>query len=537
MGFPHCYVKLHSNATLVLQISFHNQMRESLLLRGTLDDWVTDEEQIFSTANLLEPPYVYLFEEKETTQTITVQFPSFLTPGQRLKSWLRFPGVCEDAVLIEVEIVSLSDGDVSINVPLLLRFPPGASQGPEKTRSGLAKPVRSTNVSLPIRSLGSETLPLPIYEDIGGNSLDKTTEGIFGLLSGLMDLDKIPSSWLVAELLVFLAQKGEDYALTDVGSKLLGQLRQTRFFYHGSIALMSAHLPSWINNILLSEETVLGSDKGKYHLLSIWQQWLLSLVERDIEAPDEGKTILVSPFIPTKFVDKLGFDTGRWFGALLLGLAVVSPRMAQGLNAIAAIAPEIPDPKDDTPLKASYTLATGLPGLDAIPVRWLVLELLLIICQRGEQYSQTQEGCQLLTPLKRTRFFKNGLLAFATAQAPRWLAVSQSAASAYQAFLGPQIGQGGILYAWEQWLWSLTENQPSIPPPQAGETEAFLKAISIDVERAFVDTILGLSLVSPAIKVILNAIAAMAPNIPQTQIPPSPTKVSDVIGEIGTLQR
>ena len=510
MGFPHCYVKLHSNATLVLQVSFHNQMRESLLLRGTLDDWVTDEEQIFSTVNLLEPPYVYLFEEKETTQTIMIQFPSFLTPGQRLKSWLRFPGVCEDAVLIEVEIVSVSDGDVSINVPLLLRFPPDALD--EKSRSNSPS-------------------------SMGGNSLDQTTEVIFGLLSGLMDLDKIPSSWLVAELLVFLAQKGEDYALTDVGSKLLGQLRQTRFFHNGSIALMSGHLPSWINNILLSEERVLGSDKGKYHLLSIWQQWLLSLVETDIEAPDEGKTILVPPFMPRKFVDKLGLDGARWFGALLLGLAVISPRMAQGLNAIAARAPEVPDPKDDTPLKASYTLATGLPGLDAIPVRWLVLEILLIICQRGDQYSQTQEGCQLLIPLKRTRFFKNGLLAFATAQAPRWLVVSHSAASAYQASLGGQIGQGGILYTWEQWLWSLTENQPSTPPPQAEVTEAFLKKIGMDAQLAFVDTILGLSLVSPAIEVILNAIAAIAPNIPQTQIPPSPTKVSDVIGENGTLQR
>ena len=509
MGFPHCYVKLHSNGTLVLQLSFSNQMRESLLLRGTLDDWVTDQEQIFSTVNLSEPPYVYLSHEGEATQTMTLQFPSFLTPGQRLKSWLRFPGVCEDAVLIDVEIVSVSEGDVSINVPLLLRLPPDALDDKSTSNSP---------------------------SSIGGNSLDKTTEGIFGLLSGLMDLDKIPSSWLVAELLVFLAQKGEDYALTDVGSQLLGKLRQTRFFRNGSIALMSAHLPSWINNILLSEETVLGSDKGKYHLLSIWQQWLLSLVETDIEAPEEGKTILVSPFIPTKFVDKLGFDTERWFGALLLGLAVVSPSMAQGLNTIAAMAPEMPDPQDDTPLKASYTLATGLPGLDAIPVRWLVLELLLIICQKGDQYSQTEKACQLLTPLKRTRFFKNGLLAFATAQAPRWLAVSHSAASAYQASLGGQVGQGGILYTWEQWLWSLTENQP---PSQGGggAAETFLKKIGMDAELGFVNTILGLSLVSPAIEVILNAIASRAPNIPQTQIPPSPTTLKDVIGETGTLQR
>jgi hypothetical protein len=510
MGFPHCYVKLHSNATLVLQLSLYNEMTESLLLHPTLDDWVTDQEQIFSTVKHLEPAYIYLFEEREATQTMTLQFPSFLTPGQRLKSWLRFPGVCEDAVLIDVEIVSFSEteaGQDTFNVPLFLRFPPDKYEADKSTQASL-----------------------------GSNSLDKTTEGIFGLLSGLMDLDKIPSSWLVAELLVFLAEKGEDYALTDVGSQLLGKLRQTRFFRNGSIALMSAQFPSWINNTLIAQERVLGSNKGKYHLLYIWQQWLLSLVETDIEAPEEGKTILVSPFIPTKFVAKLGLDAERWFAALLLGLAVVSPRMAQSLNAIAAMAPEMPDPQDDTPLKASYTLTTGLPGLDAIPVRWLVLELLLIICQRGEQYRQTQEGCKLLTPLKRTRFFKNGLLAFATAQAPRWLAVSHSAASAYQASLGGQVGQGGILYTWEQWLWSLTENQP---PSQGGggAAETFLKKIGMDAELGFVNTILGLSLVSPAIEVILNAIASRAPNIPQTQIPPSPTTLKDVIGETGTLQR
>jgi hypothetical protein len=34
-----------------------------------------------------------------------------------------------------------------------------------KNCSGLAKPVRSTNVSLPRDLIGSETLPLPIYKN------------------------------------------------------------------------------------------------------------------------------------------------------------------------------------------------------------------------------------------------------------------------------------------------------------------------------------------------------------------------------------
>jgi hypothetical protein len=41
----------------------------------------------------------------------------------------------------------------------------GASQRSKKNCSGLAKPVRSTNVSLRRDLIGSETLPLPIYKN------------------------------------------------------------------------------------------------------------------------------------------------------------------------------------------------------------------------------------------------------------------------------------------------------------------------------------------------------------------------------------
>jgi hypothetical protein len=505
---PRVNLQLHPGTELILRLLLCNQMTETILLRPTLDDWVIDDGEILPTDSRLDPRYVYLFRGSNASYKMTIWVPSPLQAGQRLKSWLRFPAVMEQAIPIELELVSPAQGQER---PKVVEFP--------------------LSVSFPLGGEGESNL---------FGAPDKATEGVFGLLSGLMDLDKIPSGWLVAELLVILCQNGEDYAQTEPGRQLLDQLRRTSFFKNGAIAFASAQVPGWISKSLSAANALLKGKIGQDRLLYIWECWLWNLAQTDIETGQTSCESSVPPFLAEAFVAELGMSAERWFAGIVLGLTRISPRIAAILEAIALQPSDIPASGDGSVTRATYNLVTGLPGLDTLPARWLVLELLLILSQTGEKYTQTQPRRQLLDQLSRTRFFKNGILALASAQAPRWLAVTHEAAVAYQASVGGQIGQGGLLDAGEQWLWSLVPshlNVAGISSPLSvthSSTAALVSEMGMYAERWFAAIVLGLAEVSPRIATRVAAIAALAPHQPE-KTPPVPIILDDVIGETGSI--
>jgi hypothetical protein len=355
-----------------------------------------------------------------------------------------------------------------------------------------------------------------------------------------MDLDKIPSPWLVAELLTILAQKGEEYAQTKTGGELLARLKGTRFFQNGDRGLATAQLPAWISQNLSAASAALESQFEQKRLLEIWERWLLNLAHTDLEAGASGKQISVPPLFAEGFADKMGGDGERWFGAIVLGLAVVSPRIASILEACATDKTNRAVPTGAGE-RAGNNLAMGLPGLEGLPARWLAAELLLVLAEKGKERAQTHEGSQLLAQLGRTRFFKNGVLALAAAQVPRWLAVSQSAASAYHASIGGLPGQQGMLYAWEQWLWSLVEADLF-----AGELRLKIRvtdfvggstvtALGGNADLWFGAWVLALAQVSPRFAAFVGAIApaSAAPAAPAA----SEQVFDDVLGEEKSIQR
>ncbi|HBL13141.1 MAG TPA: hypothetical protein DD379_17435 [Cyanobacteria bacterium UBA11162] len=512
LAFPQVNLQLHPGTELRLRLSLHNPMSEAMLLHPTLDDWVTDDDQIFSTINHLDPVYIYVFPGNEAKQTLSVQIPSTLKPGTCMKSWLRFPGVLEDAIPIQLQIV----------------LPPKKNQSPV--------------VEFPL----VVTFPLS-NSDKPFSNFDPTTAGMFGLMSGLLDLDKIPSRWLVAELLVILCQIGENYAQTQSGGKLLNSLHHTDFFKNGVLAFTSAQIPTWIANSISITKGLLNDQIGRKGLVYIWEQWLLSLAQTDLEAGDKKNESFAPPLLIDAFLTKLGLSAERWFGGIILGLALVSPQIAGNLNAIAQL-PNQPSTNQQS-TQVTYNLISGLPGLDTLPARWLVVELLLILAKKGDDYAKTEPGCQLLRQLSRTRCFKNGILAFASAQASRWLVISHSAASAYQANLGSPTEQGGLLYLGEQWLWSLIpaiKLSPLDPTPHTlhptpsfpvstisvshSSIPAFVNELGMDTQRWFGAIILGLTLVSPRIAAMVEAIAAQAPT-QLTHTPSSPVTLDDILQE------
>jgi hypothetical protein len=507
LDIPQVKVKVHPGEILLLRLSVHSQIAESWLFRPAIDDWVVDDGQIITMGSHIDPSFVQLSSGNKVNQTVTVFIPSLLQPGQFLKSWLRFPGLAEESIPIEAEILS-----------------PEQEKGKHQV----------VEVSLEV------TLPFNLEKNSLSSALDPTTAGIFDLMSGLMDLEKIPSRWLVAELLVILCQRGDEYVQTEVGSQLLNQIKTTRFFQNGVSVFASAQIPNWIVNSLKSVNTILGGES----LLCVWEQWLFSLVGSDVQKIRETS---VSPMLAEVISSKFGEAPDRWFAGIILGLAQSSPQILTTLHAIS--------PKGDRTTAATHTLITTLPNLDILPVRWLVVELLVLLSQRGDEYAQTEAGRQLLQQLKPTRFFKNGVLAFNCAQVPRWLAISHEAAEAYQTSASLQIKQGGLLDVGEQWLWSLVSTDLNMSQLKSdisvssAATDAFVTSLGIDAERWFSCVALGLVLISPRIAEVLSSAIASA-KVPSGSIatsaavttlvspPPSEQTILDsVLQEKGSLHR
>jgi hypothetical protein len=514
---PEVKAPVHPGGQLVLRLSLRNQTNETMLVRPLLDDWVTDisskggqDEQIFSTVNMVDPAYIYLFPEHQipgdasnTCQTMTITMPKQLRSGQVVKTCLRFPGLLEEGISIIAEIQP-----ETLEIPTL-EYP--------------------LEVTFPLQELDDKNPML---------SYDQTTTGVFGLISGIIDLDRIPCRWLVAELIVMVSQTGEDYSRTDAGGYLLQRLQGTNFFHHVAGAVNSAKVPNWICETLSMSDKVLNRHQREERLLYIWERWLLSLVDSDVEVPETNKTIEAPLFLASDFAAKLGHDSDRWLGNFLLGLARLSPRLASNLELICANqTQEIPffysPTSNQHATLASYNLAAGLPGLDLLPVRWLVLELLLIFARQGDNYATTPAGETLLNQLRLTRFCKNGVLSFATAQAARWLTVSHTTASAFHGVIGSPQGQMGLLKFWEQWLWNIADENIQIPHQSV---EPLVKKLGMDAEAWFLKILLGMSLISPRMATTLEAIAATAPEAPPE--PPIPTvRIKDILSEEGSLQR
>ena len=194
--------------------------------------------------------------------------------------------------------------------------------------------------------------------------------------------------------------------------------------------------------------------------------------------------------------------------------------------------------------QASYSLVAGLAGLDMLPARWLVAELLTAVCQAGEAQAETEGGRALLGRLGRTRFFKNGVVAFASAQAPRWILSGLSATSGLHAAMGGQLGQGQLLYIWERWLLGLAdadiEQDGAVPQVRLSDAhlQAFASTLGTQADRWFANLLLGLAALSPRVGSVLEQIAARAP---EAAVPPDddapPPGADDVLGEDGSLGR
>lgn len=205
------------------------------------------------------------------------------------------------------------------------------------------------------------------------------------------------------------------------------------------------------------------------------------------------------------------------------------------------------DPAPDSqPLsnKTIYKLVGGLAGLEVIPAKWIVAELLFTVCEIGADYGETEEGAALLDRLSRLRFFKNGVLAFRGSHLPNWIMIGMSVSSGLQSAVGGRESQGRMLYTWEKWLLDLIdidlefaeEEGPEVllPPP---ELDRSLARLGTTAEKWFGCLLLGLHRLSPRLRGVFEQLAAGAPEAIGGGESDEPDEAADVLSEDGSIQR
>ena len=131
--------------------------------------------------------------------------------------------------------------------------------------------------------------------------------------------------------------------------------------------------------------------------------------------------------------------------------------------------------------QASYSLVAGLAGLDMLPARWLVAELLTAVCQAGEGRLETEEGRALLDRLgahallqeRRRRLPRRRRRHAGSSRAcrprpgcmPRWAASSARASCCTS-------GSGGC------WGWPTRTSNRARPTPEVRVPDVHLQAFA-----------------------------------------------------------
>ncbi len=196
--------------------------------------------------------------------------------------------------------------------------------------------------------------------------------------------------------------------------------------------------------------------------------------------------------------------------------------------------------------KAIVTLLAGLAGLEVIPARWVVAELIVTTCEVGERYRETEEGRSFLSALERTRFYKNGALAFRGAHIMEWIMVGVTVSSGLHSAFGGGAPRGRMLHTWERWLLNLidmdiewpegSEGDVRMPPPRVEET---LERLGTDSERWFSSFVLGLTQLSPRIR---DPLFSLCEHVPEQAVHEEDSDTgenvqTDVLSEGGSLLR
>ncbi|HSI69907.1 MAG TPA: hypothetical protein VK941_06730 [Gillisia sp.] len=295
---------------LILRLFVKNSQFIPMLVRLSVDDWVSGDGMIYTTHNRIEPGYLYILQEGEAAATVSLLVPENIEEGQTLRSNLRFPGANELPLPIKVTALS----------------PAGGDNQPEE---------KSFNISLPFGKVKEENEETRNEERI--------SVAVYQLVSGLSNLSGLPSQWLFAEGLVLICMEGERLSKEKEGISLFSRISRTRLFKNLTLALTTARFPQWISGSIVSSSSLhaaMGGQSGQGRIVYIWLKWLFGIADTDIEDNDLKANF---PDLPKanleEAVARYGSEAQLWAGYMLLGLSSISPKLKSLIEKIAQNVP------------------------------------------------------------------------------------------------------------------------------------------------------------------------------------------------------
>ncbi|MCB9307825.1 MAG: hypothetical protein H6565_14610 [Lewinellaceae bacterium] len=189
-------------------------------------------------------------------------------------------------------------------------------------------------------------------------------------------------------------------------------------------------------------------------------------------------------------------------------------------------------------------LLAMMAGLEVLPAKWLVAEMVLSLCERGMHVAEEEEYRVLAEKLAKTRFFKNAVLVFSSAQFVHWVLVGLSISSGLHAVTARKKRSSRMFHNWEEWLMNLAghdiekagSGKEDLQFPQEQHYETVAGKIGMEPDKWLLYMLLGLMQVSPRQKEVITQLCEQAPDGKKAK-PAGRRKPKDILNEKGSLQR
>jgi len=165
-------------------------------------------------------------------------------------------------------------------------------------------------------------------------------------------------------------------------------------------------------------------------------------------------------------------------------------------------------------------IVSMLNGLDVIPSKWLVSELILNMCESGFDISRKSKSQKLIKKLKQTKFFKNGTLLFSGAYIIDWVKNNLRYFSGLHSFIDSSSSKKALINIGENIILNLIDidierNKNIITEQRIRNDKNFEELFALlgnEAEEWFLYYILGLMHSSQKMNAIIRQICETVPN-------------------------
>lgn len=291
---------------LVLRISLKSNFLAPAIIQPKINNWIRSDGSIFPVVYKILPAYIYISPGAEASMTITLQTPENIISGDVLQSVIQFSGYKNSSVKIKLTVCDNNNSNNDVR-------------------------EHSLELAVPFHSSTKDN-----NEDVSLFRLEHAAK-IMGSLAGL---EIIPAKWLIVELVLSLCERGFYASEQKETQDLIDKLKRTQFFKNGVLAIASSQFLHWIMtglSISSGIQAATGNNLNTTCILHFWEEWLFSLIDKDLEALDYSSIDLQFPNQNKneEIIEKLGMEPERWFLFLLLGLIQISPRINSIIHQLA----------------------------------------------------------------------------------------------------------------------------------------------------------------------------------------------------------